>query len=180
MRTDKIIHFVYFETLLKGEEFITKWESYLRSANSDIDVTLQESKKNNQFMYIAQHRCDADEFQFTFTKAAKTNRSKQVEIKTTQLGGYSIIQEEQTGDAKKNESKVFVFLNYSNNDFEIYKQAKLYNKLNIYKAYYENCTYAYILEYFVKNNLLEQLQQQLQQYNATGISVYKECYLKTV
>ena len=173
------MHFVYFETTLDSEHFINKWENYLRSANSDIDVTLQASKKNNLFMYIAQHCCGLDEFQFTFTKAAKTNRTKEVEIKTTQLGGYSILQEEQT-DAKKNESKVFVFLNYSNKDFNLYKQAQLHSKLNIYEAYYENCVYAYILEYFVKNSYLSELQEQLKKFDATEINIYKPHNLKAV
>lgn len=180
MRTGKIMHFVYFETTLDGEEFITRWESFLRSSNSDVDVTLQESKKNNLCRYIAQHCCDSGEFLFTFTKAAKTTRSRQVEIKTIQLGGYSILQEEKAGDTKANESKVFVFLNYSNKDFEHYKQAGVHSKLNIYEAYYENCVYAYILEYYVKNNYLEELETQLQQYDAAEIRVYKECALKTV
>jgi hypothetical protein len=180
MNTDKIIHFVYFETTLNGDEFMAKWEHYLRSANSNADVTLQESKKNNLFTYIAEHRCNSQEFLFTFTRAAKNTRLKEVEIKTTLLGGYSILQKQQTGHAKVDESKVFVFLNYSNKDFNLYKQVQPYSKLNIYEAYYENCVYAYILEYFVKNTDIPALQEQLQKFNTTEISIYKEHNVKTV
>ena len=180
MATDKIVHFVYFETLLDPEQFINKWENFLRSANSDSNVTLQQSKKNNQFKYIAQHRCTSEEFQFIFTKAAKTTRSKEVEIRTKHLGGYLTLQEEKTSDAKADESKLFVFLNYSNKDFSLYKQMPFPVKLNIYEAYYENCAYPYILEYFVKNKHVSQLNDQLQQYNPTAVEIYKECSLKTV
>ena len=180
MGTDKIVHFVYFETTLNSDQFISKWEHYRRSANSDADVTIQESKKNNLFTYIAEHRCNPDEFLFTFTRAAKNNRLKEVEIKTTQLGGYSILQKEQTGCAKNDESKVFVFLNYSNKDFNLYKQAHPHSKLNIYEAYYENCVHGYILEYFIKSTYVPALQEQLQKFGIVEISIYKEHNTKTV
>ena len=45
MDTDKIVHFVSFETSLDSKQFINKWENFVRSVNSDTDVTLQESKK---------------------------------------------------------------------------------------------------------------------------------------
>ena len=180
MSTDKIVHFVYFETVLHPEEFIGKWEHFLRSENSSVNVTLQQSKKDNLYKYIAEHRCTSEEFEFIFTKAAKTTRSKEVEIKTKHLGGYLILQEEHGSDIKANESKLFVFLNYSNKDFSAYKQMPFPIKLNIYEAYYENCTYAYILEYFVMDRNVEQLCDQIQQYNAVVVDVYKECNIKTV
>jgi hypothetical protein len=180
MSTNKIVHFVYFETVLDPEQFIGKWEHYLRSENSDVNVTLQQSKKNKLYKYIAEHRCTSEEFEFTFKRAAKTTRSKEVEIRTKHLGGYLILQEEHNDDAKADESKLFVFLNYSNKDFSPYKQLQFPIKLNIYEAYYENCTYAYILEYFVKSKHVEQLNDQLQQYNAVAVEIYKECNLKTV
>lgn len=178
MSIDKIVHFVYFETALDPQQFISKWEHYLRSANSDVDVILQQSQKNNSFKYIAEHRCTAEEFQFIFSKAAKTTRSKEVEIRTKHLGGYLILQEENTNDAKSDESKLFVFLNYSNKDFNLYKKMQFPIKLNIYEAYYENCAYTYILEYFVKNKYVEQLTDQMQQFNAIDVEIYKECNIK--
>ena len=180
MSTDKIVHFVYFETVLHPEEFIGKWEHFLRSENSSVNVTLQQSKKDNLYKYIAEHRCTSEEFEFIFTKAAKTTRSKEVEIKTKHLGGYLILQKEHGSDIKANESKLFVFLNYSNKDFSAYKKIPFPIRLNIYEAYYENCTYAYILEYFVMDKNVEQLCDQIQQYNAVVVDVYKECNIKAV
>jgi hypothetical protein len=180
MSTDKIVHFVYFETVLDPEQFIGKWENYLKSDNSGVNVTLQQSKKDNLYKYIAEHRCTSEEFEFIFKRAAKTTRSKEVEIRTKHLGGYLILQEEYNNYAKADESKLFVFLNYSNKDFSQYKKVSLPVKLNIYEAYYENCTYAYILEYFVKNKNVQELNEQLQQHNAAAIEIYKECKVKVV
>jgi hypothetical protein len=180
MSTDKIVHFVHFETVLDPGQFIDKWEGYLRSENSDLDVTLQQSKKNNLYKYIAEHRCTSEEFEFIFKRAAKTTRSKEVEIRTKHLGGYVVLQKEHTDNARADESKLFVFLNYSNKDLNPYKQIQFPIKLNIYEAYYENCTYAYVLEYFVKSKHVEQLSDQLQQYNAAAVEIYKECNIKTV
>lgn len=174
MSTDKIVHFVWFETSLDKDQFIPKWESFVRSDNSDGDVTLQVSKKNNLFRYIAQHRCGADEFQFIFTKAAKITRSKEVEIKVKQVGGYSVLQEEKTNETKSGESKVFAFLS-NNTDLKNYKEMQFNSKLNIYEAYYENCEFAYILEYFVKDKSVTELVEQLQQQNTAEIGIYKEC-----
>jgi hypothetical protein len=178
MATDTIVHFVYFETALNPGQFIDKWENFLRSENSDGNVTLQQSNKNNLFKYIAAHRCSSEEFEFIFKKAARTTRVKEVEIRTKHLGGYSTLQEEKTRDAKTGESKLFVFLNYSNKDFVPYKQTQFPIKLNIYEAYYENCAYSYILEYFVKDKDVQALADQLLQYD-TAAEIYKECNLKT-
>jgi len=155
MKTNKIVQFVCFETTLGSEQFIKRWEEYSRSVNSDQDVTLQQSEKNGVYRYIAQHRWAAGELQFVFTKAARSSRNPQVGIKAKQAGGYSILQAERMNDAHADESKVFAFLAYPQFDLNIYRRLSTHSKLNIYEAYYENCQYAYILEFFVKNNMLQ-------------------------
>lgn len=178
MRADKIVHFVCFETTLSTEQFITRWEQYTRSVNSDADVTLQQSEKNGIFRYIAQHRCAAGELQFVFTKAAKSSRTPEVGIKEKQAGGYSILQAERMDDANADDKKVFVFVTDATTDLNVYKQLSTNSKLNIYEAYYENCQYAYILEYFIKNKHAADLVKQLQQQDAVEIGMYKECVLQ--
>jgi hypothetical protein len=180
MRTDKVVHFVWFETSLDSDQFINKWEHYNRSVNSDADVTLQGSKRNNMFKYVAQHRCDSTEFQFLFTKAAKSTRSKETEIKTKQIGGYSILHKERTHEAGAGEDKVFAFLIRTDADLNFYQQLSVPNKLNIYGAYYENCAYAYILEFFVKHEYVAELVEQLKQHSTVEVGIYKECVLHAV
>lgn len=180
MSTEKIVQFVCFETTLNSIQFIPKWEDYTRSDNSNADVTLQQSEKNNVFRYIAQHRCASGGFQFVFTKGKKSSRIPEVGIREKQAGGYSVLQVERKDDARADESKIFVFLVNPQTDLSTYKKLPVSNKLNIYEAYYENCQYAYILEYFVKNKFSAELLDQLNQQETAEIGVYQECILQAV
>lgn len=180
MGMDKIVQFVCFETILDSELFIKQWEQYNRSANSDEDVTLQQSEKKSIFKYIAQHRNVSGEFKFVFTKSGKSSRTPEVEIKAKQAGGYSILQAERKDNVFTNEIKVFAFLGNPQTDLNIYKQLSSSGKLNIYEAYYENCQYAYILEFFVKKELAEDLLAQLKLNDITDTGIYKECILQAV
>lgn len=178
MKAEKIVQFVYFETALDSEQFINKWEEFARSVNSDLDVTLQQSEKNGVFRYIAQHRCPAGEFQFLFTKGKKTSRTPEIGIREKQAGGYSILQYERKSEALHDESKLFVFLSDPRSNLDTYRKLFSQSKLNIYEAYYENCQYAYILEYFVKSKLVPELIEQLKTQDGAEIGVYKECLLQ--
>ncbi|MEP6595721.1 MAG: hypothetical protein ABJA71_07225 [Ginsengibacter sp.] len=180
MRKNKIVQFVCFDTTLGSEQFIKRWEQYGRSVNSDLDVTLQQSEKKGVFRYIAQHRCLPGELQFIFTKEGRSSRTPQVEIKAKQAGGYSISQEERTNDVHLGESKVFAFLVNPQTDLNVYRQLSAHGKLNIYEAYYENCQYAYVLEFFVKDKYVAELLEQLKQYDVPETGIYKECVLQAV
>ncbi len=177
MMENSKVQFVCFETKLAKEPFIKRWEQFKRSAKSDADVTMQESEKNGSYLYIAQHRFVNDESQFVFSKENRSSRVAQERITTIHAGGYSIIQAEKLQDAAANERKVFVFVTDFKADLNLYKKLSAGGKLNIYQAYYENCKYAYILEYFIKTKMAEALLAQLKQYDAAEIGVYKECPL---
>ena len=65
-------------------------------------------------------------------------------------------------------------------DLGIFRQFSVHGKLNIYEAYYENCDFAYILEFFVKNEYAGDVLQQLKiltSFEEAGI--YKECLVHT-
>ncbi len=175
MTADKKVQFVCFETTLDKEPFIKRWEQFNTSLNSNVDVTLQQSKNNGVFRYIAQHRFISGELKFVFSKEARTSRIAQAQIKTTQAGGYSILQGERLSDANANESKVFVFVTDPRVDLDVFKIISPASKLNIYEAYYENCRYAYILEYFVKTKDAEGLIQQLKLHDVSEVGIYQEC-----
>jgi hypothetical protein len=177
MRRGKIVQFVCFETTLDTEQFIRRWEDYKRSVNSDLDVILQQSEKDGAYKYIAQHYCAKEEIQFDFTKAPRSSRIAQAGIKTNQAGGYSVLHSERKDNAHAGESKVFVFLVHPKIDLNNYTHPLTHSKLNVYQAYYENCRYSYILEFFVKNKYLVELVDQLKQYNAAETGIYKECVL---
>ena len=174
MVKDKVVHFVCFETKLNNEQFLMQWEHFNRSVNSNVDVILQQSEQNTLFRYIAQHRCVTGELEFVFTKGKKSSHTPEIGIKTKQLGGYSMLQEEKKNDVAADESKVFTFLIDATTDLSVYRQLTAYNNLNIYQAYYENCSCAYILEFFVKNKYLAILEEQLKLLNVNEFRVYKE------
>lgn len=175
MRSDKLVQFVYFETKLDSKQFIEKWKEFSRSDNSELDVTLQKYERNGAFRYVAQHRYTAGEFQFLFTKAVRSGRLPEIEIKATQAGGYSILEASRLDDTHSGESKVFAFLIDPLSDLDDFRQLSAISKLNIYEAYYENCRYPYILEFFVKNKYAPELMEQLKQMNVTETGIYKEC-----
>ena len=178
MSEDKIVQFVSFETILDTEQFISKWQEYTRSGNSDHDVTMQQSVKENGFRYITQHRCDAGELEFIFEKTRRSSRIREVEIIAKLAGGYSVLQAERMNDTRKDERKVFAFLTDPTADLAIYRQLYSNSKLNVYQAYYENCRYAYILEFFVKNESASELQELLKKNNVAETGIYKECILQ--
>jgi hypothetical protein len=173
MSEAKIVQFVCFETILDSAPFLAQWEQYNRSNNSDLDVTMQQSEKNGVYRYIAQHRCSSGELQFVFTKG-KASRIPQVQIKVKQAGGYAALQLERTHKAQASESKVFVFLANPQTNLDAYRQLKSYLKLNIYEAYYENCQYAYILEFFCKSREAEKLLPLLNALEEAETATYKE------
>ncbi len=177
MSEDKKVQFVCFETTLDKEAFIKRWEQYTRSINSNKDVTLQQSEKNGVFKYIAQHRFVSGELLFVFSKEPRTSRLAQTHIKTTQAGGYSVLQVERSHDTTGNERKIFIFLTDPRVDLKLYKEISVPFKLNIYEAYYENCKYAYILEYFVKTKEAPELLRQLRLHETEDAEIYKECAL---
>jgi hypothetical protein len=171
------VQFVFFETILSAEPFMKRWNEYTRPSKRDKDVTMQQSEKKDIFIYIAQHRFESGELHFLFAKEGRASRIPREKIKITQVGGYSVLQAERLAQSVVGESKVFIFLTDANADLSVFKELKVNNKLNIYQAYYENCTYAYILEYFVKNNYVARLLEELKQYTTTETGIYKECTL---
>jgi len=178
MPEDKIVQFVFFETVLESSEFISEWERFVRSENHDVKVTLQQTPAKNGFKYIAQHYSVTDEFSFVFFRPKRSAKIAEVEIRAKKAGGYMLIQEDQLKKSKTDESKVFVFLPERPHDFSAYNLSIPDSKLNIYEAYYENCQYACILEFFVKNSAVDELREQLKQITPAEIGTYTECVLQ--
>jgi hypothetical protein len=175
MTPNSKVQFVLFETILSAEPFMKRWNEYTRSPKSDTDVTLQQSEHNGTFRYIAQHRFANDDVQFVFTKEKRSSRVAQELIQSHIAGGYSIFQAERLTEPNPNERKVFAFLSDPANDLMVYKDLSKNGKLNIYEPYYQNCKFAYILEYFIKTKQAEGLVEQLKKLDAADVAIYQEC-----
>jgi len=177
MNVNSIVQFVSFETVLDSEKFIPQWELFNRSVKAVLRVTLQQSERKSGFHYLAQHRYAEGEFQFVFEKRAKSSRTPEVEIKARQAGGYAILQAERIKGTYEDENKVFVFLTDAQTDLKLFRQLSVNKNLNIYEAFYENCQYAYILEYFVNNKDEAAFLEHLRLLCPNKFEVFKECLL---
>jgi hypothetical protein len=178
MRQDSVIQFVCFETILDKGPFMAKWEHFTRSVGSDQDVTLQQSKKDDHFMYLAQHRCTTGQFKFFFEQTKRSSKDREISIRAKPIGGYSLLQSERKFSSAKGEIKLFAFITDNRADLEPYKKLAEKGDLNIYEPYYENSSYAYILEYFIHHSHAEELLGQLKQLDANEAGIYKEFILQ--
>lgn len=181
MEKELITQFVCFETSGDNFEFISKWDQYAKAMINKQEIKLfQEIGINSKSKYLSQHKCYQEEFTFTFRKGKRSSRFPEIEMRIRQLGGYTVLQHECDHDSEPNENKIFVFLNDNENSLEEYRQCANYLHLNIYKAYFENCTHDYILEYFADKNLVDELITQLKLLKRHfEIGMYKECLLAT-
>lgn len=169
------VQFVLFETTLSVEPFTQRWKEYTRSSKSDSDVILQQSERKGVFRYIAQHRFASEEVQFIFTKEKRSSRVVSQElIHSNMVGGYSILLAQRLTGSGTNERKIFAFISDPSTDLTVYKNLSKDAKLNIYEPYYENCKYAYILEYFIKSKQADDLVEQLKNLDTNDVAIYKE------
>jgi hypothetical protein len=169
------VQFILFDTILPAEAFVKRWKEYTRSSNSDADVTLQQSDRNGAFRYIAQHRFAAEKVQFVFAKEKRSSRIPQESIRSEMAGGYSILQAERLSDTGPDQRKVFAFITDPATDLRLYKDLSRQGQLNIYEPYYQNCKYCFVLEYFVKSKLGEELVEQLKTLEIADAAVYQQC-----
>ena len=180
MKQETIVQFVVFETTLDSEAFLSRWERYNQSIDSNVNVTLQQHViKDGRFKYISQHKCSSAEFKFVFNRERRVSKTPQPEIRKKLAGGYSALQVECIKETKRDESKIIVFVSDPATDLDGFRQFSVHGKLNIYQAYYQNCEFAYIFEFFVKNDYVNDVLQQLKILTSfADAGIYKECHLQ--
>ena len=178
MLHDTVFQFVCFETNVEVDEFVPKWEYYAkRFANKDVEVTLQQqTNTKNKFKYVSQQKCPEDNFQFAFMKGRLSENFPDCNVKVFQAGGYMPLQIECIHDSDTHDVKIMFFINGAESDITLYKQLPFYRFLNIYEAYYESCSFQYILEFFVEETHARDLMRQLKLRTSDAeIGMYKEC-----
>ncbi len=181
METNEKVQFVCFETTLDKEQFNKRWEQFRHSLNSNKDVRLHQNETGGRFNYVAQHRFTSGELEFKFSNEGRNSRIVQVPIKSILAGGYSILQANRLHNATGNERKIIIFLSDPRADLKIYEQLFVAGNLNIYEAYYENCRYSYILEYYIKAKDSLAMLDQLKQHDIADIGIFKEyAHIKNV
>jgi hypothetical protein len=177
MNKNTIVQFVCFVTNLDLEKFGVKWEHYAaqymgRAAN----MILQKAVAGNsryKYAYVSQHNCDPENFRFDFMKRNSEHFPEHT-AKVVQAGGYTPVQVQSMHAGEKGDVKIIVFMDDPETDFSFYHR-QTYRHLNIYEAYYENCLYSYIMEYFVQETQAAGLIQQLKTKPGVEAIIYKEC-----
>lgn len=177
MKKDNIVQFVCFATNLGFEEFAVKWERYAKEFMADTGVMIlqqaAETKSKTKYKYISQHECHEDDFRFAFMKGRSSEHFPEQTAKVIQVGGYTPVQVECLHDEERGDVKVIAFTGHNENDLNFYKQLT-YRHLNIYGAYYESCTYSYIMEFFIPEADAADLIQQLKTRSGIEVGLYKE------
>lgn len=177
LKKDTIVQFVCFITKLELDEFAPKWEQFakrLTGKKQETDLQEHISESKNKFRYISRHEWAAEDFQFSFMNDRKSEHFPEQNVKVVQIGGY-ISQTTKKYHEKDSDVTLISFISHNETDMDFYRQLTLPHHLNIYQAFYENCTYGYILEFFVPENDSQELLEQLKQRPDAETGMYKAC-----
>lgn len=181
MKKDTIVQFVCFVTNLEFDEFLPKWEFYAkRLMNNKTETNLQQqiATSKNKFRYISQH--EWPDFHFTFMNKKQSEHFPEQKVKVVQAGGYIPLQHKKRQTEDDNEMMIVAFLGHNENDLDFYKKLPSARQLNIFQAYYESCTYGYVLEFFVAENDADELLFQLKQRIGVESGIYRECLVPQI
>jgi hypothetical protein len=96
-------------------------------------------------------------------------------VRVVQAGGYIKLQQKGRYSEQDGDIKLIAFVSHSENDIDFYTKLPLFRHLNIHQAYYESCSYGYVLEFFVPETDADELLTQLKQRPGVETGIYKEC-----
>lgn len=178
MVEDTIVQFVCFETAMDENAFVDRWKKYSSSEQSTQNTCLYQSASGNSYKYVSVHKCANGQFNFEFKKGRNPTPQPETEIRGRQAGGYSLLQEDRKGgELRKKECRLFVFINSPQHSLQELKTLKAECEVNIYEAYFENCAYNYIAEYYVNENIVPDLLDEMKSLHITGTGIYTQCKL---
>lgn len=177
MKKDTIVQFVGFITTLEFEDFMAKWEFFAkRFMKNNVKTTiLEQSAPKSRFKYISQHQWPQEDFQPAFMEKKRSESFPEHTVKLVQFGGYTPLQVQSGKATEKGLMKVMAFISQNENDIEFYSKLEGFRHLNIYQAYYESCTYGYVMEYFAEEQQAAELIQQLKARHGNEVAAYKDC-----
>ena len=101
-------------------------------------------------------------------------------VRVTHAGGYIPVQVKRKSSDENNGVKLIVFVGHNETDLDFYRELPLYRHLDIYQAYYENCAYGYVMEFFVAESNAAELEHLLNQRSGTQTGIYKESLVSHV
>lgn len=172
------MQFTGYITRLGLEEFAGQWEQYAKSTGNGLPVMAlqQAAGAKCRYKYISQQAQSEANPRFNFTGKGFGNFHDR-RVKVEQAGGYMPLQVECRRHNENIDIKTIAFLPHRDAGLDFYRGLN-YHHLNIYQAYYENCLYGYILEFFTPETILEALLQELRQRPAIETGVYTKCVVQ--
>jgi len=176
METKTITQFVGFTTDVEPGKFETLWKDctlqFIPDAEESTLHKIDGTTRLGGCEYISQHRCSCENFRFDFLNA---EHFPDHAATVTQMGGYMPVQIQCLHNTEQQDIKIIAFISYQEKDLGFYHR-QTYRHLNIYEAYYENCTYSYIMEFFVQEPEGIVLVNQLKSRPGVGAAIYRECH----
>jgi hypothetical protein len=178
MKKDIIVQFVGFITTLEFDDFITRWDSFAkRFTKKNVKTTILElNGAKSRYKYLSQHQWPQEDFQPAFMEKKRSESFPEHTVKSVQFGGYSLFA--QTGSGKATDKglvKVMAFISQNENDVDFYKNLDAVRSLTIYQAYYESCSYSYVMEYLAEEAGAPALIEQLKARHGNEVAAYKDC-----
>lgn len=176
---ESIIQFVCFSSLLGPEEFPGLWASFAAQITKESDDILLEEEgahlKNKKFSYVSRHHCRADNFNFAFLNGKKRGQFPEQKATVKQAGGYIPLQlQYNQHKSAKGESRIIAFISHGESELDFYRLQQ-FHYLNIYEAYFENCTYEYVMEFFLQQKEAPALLSLLKARTGVEAALYREC-----
>ncbi len=171
-----MIYFVGFMTDIGFDEFVVKWEFYAKQVSSSHHsaVLQQETEAKTRFKYVSQHKLKNDSISFSFMKGRSSEHFAEQKVKVVNLGGYSVVHNGNSHSQENSENRLIAFIGHNDTDISFYKDLLPLRQTNLYEAYYENCAFGYIMEFFPAEKDADDLLRQLKSRPGVEVSVYRE------
>jgi len=176
--TENIVQFVCFASPLGTDAFKELWEPYARMLVKDpASILLQEgvsAQKSTRFTCISQHACSAADFQFAFMKGKSKSHFPEHKARVIQAGGYLPVAPVVAYKQSRGDAKIIALVGHGETDPAFYRGLGA-RHTNMYEAYYENCLYGYIIEFFIPSKDAAALLTQLKERPGVEAGIYQTC-----
>lgn len=178
MIKDTIIQYVGFVTNITEEEFTPKWDQYAKrliNKKQESSLYQQVTDSKNKFKFISEHEWPDRDFNFSFMNERKSEHFPEHNVKVVQIGGYITQQSKKRSLSEEGDSILIAFISHQETDIDFYRHLPLFRHLTIHQAFYESCTYGYVLEFFSAEKENEELVLLLKQRPGVETGIFKEC-----
>jgi hypothetical protein len=175
---ETIVQFVCFTSILEVDKFIAIWEPYAKMLGGDLAnshlLEAVAAKNGNRFNYVSQHICSAADFKFAFLKERRAKHFPEYRTRIIQAGGYLPVKHPSTYTCENNDVRIMAFFPQGESPMDLDNQETRL-RVNTYEAYFENCAFGNVMEFFVSEQESSGLLEQLKAMPGVEAGIYKNC-----